>query len=320
MTGGSGFIGGRLACALLDAGLRVRVLSRAPSQLAGRAAPEIFIGDLRDEASLAGIEEGVTHVFHAAALLGTWGTPDADLVEVNVRGTARLLARFSSSSSLRQFVHVSAGGVTGPMDHVPADEETPCRPVTAYERTKYEAELLALSRAADMGIPLVVARPTFTYGPGDPHKLPLFRAVRRGHMVFLDGGMSVNHPAYIDDVIEGLLLVSSRGRNRDVYIIGGTRPVSKREFVFAIADALGAPRPRVSIPSWAARPAARGMEALGSVLGFEPILTTSRVLMMSGNFGYSIEKAVREVGFLPRTDITKGIHDTVDYYRRRNLI
>jgi len=176
------------------------------------------------------------------------------------------------------------------------------------------------SRSRELGIPASVVRPTFTYGPGDPHKIALFRAVKRGRYAFIGDGESVNHPVYLDDVIHGLLLALEQARDGEVYIVGGPRPVTKRELVCTIADALGVRRPFLRIPRWVATPAAVTLELLGRTLGFEPILTRSRVMMMADDFGYSIEKARRELGYEPRTELAEGLGKTIDSYVESGLL
>jgi len=310
VTGATGFIGGYLVRRLLREGWGVRVLVRGEAAVDGA---EPFRGDLLHPESLVGIERGVDVVVHGAGILGKWGTDERLIHDVNVGGALALLERFGDKQP-RRYVHLSAGGVSGPVAARAVDESYDCRPATAYERTKFEAERRVLERSAQLGIPAVVVRPTFTYGPGDPHKIALFRAVKRGRYVFVGGGHSVNHPVYVEDVVHGILLAIERGRPGRVYIIGGERPVTKRELVHAIADALGVARPSLSIPRWIAAIAAWKLEILGRLIGFEPILTRSRVMMMADNFGYSIRKAREELGYTPRTGLEEGIRRTVQYY------
>jgi nucleoside-diphosphate-sugar epimerase len=319
VTGASGFIGSRLLPVLRDDGHVVRALVRDPGRARSLEGIEWFEGDLLDPASLEGIERGIDVVVHCASLLGKWGTPEAELHALNVDAAVELLRRFEGGG-LRRYIHLSAGGVTGPVPGRSVDERYACKPATGYERTKYEAELAVLRLARELAIPLSVVRPTFTYGPGDPHKLALFRAVQRGRYAFIGGGRSVNHPAYIDDVLHGILLAIERAEDGEVYIVGGERPVTKKELVDTIADALGVPRPKLSIPRWVAAIAAFKLELLGKLLGFEPILTRSRVMMMADNFGYDIGKARRELGYAPRTALGEGIAATVRDYRERGKL
>ncbi len=319
VTGATGFVGGYLVRALCEAGYVVRALVRNEAQAPAATGVELYVGDLLRPDSLVGIEQGVEVVVHCASILGKWGTPKALLHDVNVRGSINLLTRFEGIP-LQRYVHLSAGGVTGPVKQGFVDETYVCKPATAYEKTKLLAEQKVLGLSARMGIPATVVRPTFTYGPGDPHKIGLFRAIRQGRYAFIGDGESVNHPVFVQDLVSGIRLVIDKGRAGEVYIIGGERPVTKRELVDTIADALGVKRPGIRVPRWLAVIAAWKLEVLGRLLRFEPILTRSRVMMMADNFGYSIAKARDELGYAPQTDLSEGIATTVRSYREAGLL
>jgi len=319
VSGATGFIGGNLVREALRRGFSVRVLARDRRRAEELGPVEVFEADLRDASSLEGVERDVDVVVHCAGLLGKWGMEDAAVEAINVGGSLALLERFAEKTDCR-YIHLSAGGVTGPVSETSVDETYACRPATAYERTKLAGEQQVLARAATLGISAAVVRPTFTYGPGDPHKLALFRAVKRGRFAFIDHGRSVLHPVYIDDAVAGTLLAVDRAHVGEVYIVGGERPVAKRELIHAIADALGVARPSRSVPRSLAWPIATVFETVGRALGFEPVLTRSRVMMMGDNFGYSIEKARRELGYSPSTDLIPGIRRTVEAYRSDGLL
>ena len=319
ITGATGFIGGRLVQACLERGDAVRVLVRRPDLATDLAPAELVPGDLLQPDSLIGIGDGVDRVVHCASLLGKWGTAEQTIHSVNVEGTRNLINAVLGFR-LRRFLHLSAGGVTGPVPTTEVDESYDCRPATDYERTKLVAEQEVLAQGREHGLPAAVVRPTFTYGPGDPHKLALFRAILRGRYAYISGGRSVNHPVFIEDLIRGLLLALDRADPGEVYIVGGDRPVTKRELVETIADALGCARPRLSLPAWVAWPAATLLEGCGRLFGFEPILTRSRVMMMADNFGYRIDKARQRLGYEPRVALQEGIQRTVEDYRDRGWI
>ena len=314
LTGATGFIGGRLLHSLLEDGFHVRALVRDTARLPKDDRLEPLLGDLCDPSTLDGIEQGIDGAIHCASILGKWGTPESEIEQVNVQGTINLLDRLERQPATR-LLHLSAGGVTGPVEAHSVDESYDCKPATAYERTKLTAEQEVLRRQAAGKIQGVVARPTFTYGPGDPHKIALFRAVKRGRYAFIDSGHSVNHPVFIDDLVRGLLLAYERGRPGEIYIIGGSRPITKRELVDAIADKLGVRRPGISLPRWVAAFAAFQLELMARFIPFEPILTRSRVMMMADNFGYTIDKARSELGYEPQVELEEGIARAIESYR-----
>ena len=92
VTGGSGFIGGRLIRRLVGDGWRVRGLARSDrsaSVVAERGAEPVR-GDLDDVGSMRAGAEGCDVAFHAAAHLGEWGTRE-EFERGNVGGTRNAL-------------------------------------------------------------------------------------------------------------------------------------------------------------------------------------------------------------------------------------
>ena len=150
-----------------------------------------------------------------------------------------------------RLLHLSSAGVLGPLPrhdqlaHV--DEAAPLAPSNAYERSKALGEHFAREFAL-AGLPLVVARPEFVYGPGDIHVLGLFRTVQRGLFFYVGNGGNTCHPTYIDDLVEGLLLCLRLGAAGETYQITGPRPVTFRELAETIAAEVGARPPWLRVP------------------------------------------------------------------------
>ena len=320
VTGATGFIGRCLVRRLLSRGHHVRTLVRRSSMIQDLdAGAERATGDMTDTASLKKALQGVDRVYNCAGLLGKWGLKEKQLYAVNVAGVENLLA-VCCSSHVQHIIHLSAGGVTGPLPNGPVDEAYPCLPSTPYERTKWQGEQVALEIARTHRLPLTVVRPTFTYGPGDPHKLALFRAVRKGIFAFVGSGASTIHPVYIDDLLDGLELCAAKAPQGAVYIVGGERPVSKQELIGQIASCVSAPLPAISLPVGPTMGAALALEMACRVLPFEPPLTRSRVLMLSKNWGDSIEKAQREIGYNPHVSLDDGLQRTASWYQEKGYL
>ena len=135
VTGATGTLGRHIVSLLLDQNWKVRVLSRGTKTIDSRV--ELIIGSLSDKSILSRLVDGVDAVFHCAAEIY-----DASCMrEVNVDGTARLLEALDNKR-LKYFCHVSSVIVVGSVGPSVVTEETPCYPVTDYEKTKWEGEQL----------------------------------------------------------------------------------------------------------------------------------------------------------------------------------
>src|SRR5437588_7028543 len=106
VTGGSGFVGGRLIERLRGEGLDVRALARssAAAERVRVLGAEPVRGDLGDADAMRSGADGCELAFHAAAKLGDWGTRD-EFELGNVHGTANALAA-CAHAGVRRFVHV----------------------------------------------------------------------------------------------------------------------------------------------------------------------------------------------------------------------
>ena len=118
VTGGAGVMGSRLVRALCKEGRRIRVLTLPNDPGLDRLKDlncQIVHADVRDRASLAGVCDGVTCVFHLAAVIIAH---DPEVFEaVNVAGTSNILHE-SINAGVRHFIFVSSIPVTYPV-HTP---------------------------------------------------------------------------------------------------------------------------------------------------------------------------------------------------------
>jgi nucleoside-diphosphate-sugar epimerase len=171
VTGASGFLGTHLLQrAATDDALHVRSLTRRRAA-AGGATGRVtsVIGDLLDPATLTRFIEPGAVVVHLAY------STDAP-AETNLRA-AHNLAHACATSEAATLVHLSTAIVVGRSTDDVITEDTPSKPVGAYERTKLRIEEILIERLAGR-CPVIVLRPTAIFGPGGRNLLKLSRELR----------------------------------------------------------------------------------------------------------------------------------------------
>jgi nucleoside-diphosphate-sugar epimerase len=321
ITGATGFLGGALACALAQEGVEVHALARATSDRGGLAGVAVnwHEGDVTVPASLGNAMTGAAWIVHAAGRLGEFGVNEEVYQQVHVEGTRNVLTAALKSGCQTRVLHVSTTGVLGVTPGGPAAEGSPYAPTNPYERTKAAAERMALEFASQ-GLPVVICRPAFVYGPGDRHVLGLFQAVRKGRFFFIEGGHRVCHPTFIADAVAGMLLCLRHGRPGATYQIAGPRPVTFRELGETIASALGVRPPRLALPRWAATLGTMGLEILGRASGRKPPLSRAGAAFFSEDRCYSWQRAHDELGYTPEFDLAAGVARTIQSYRQRGWL
>ncbi|HWP34237.1 MAG TPA: NAD-dependent epimerase/dehydratase family protein [Thermodesulfobacteriota bacterium] len=307
VTGAGGFIGRHLAARLLARGEQVRALDLHLGRLPPADRLERLEGDLRlPEVAAAGVR-GAEVVYHLASAHLAVSVPERHYWSVNVDGSVGLFLA-ARRAGVRRFVHVSSVGVYGPLGARPADETTPCAPVTLYERTKHAAELALAACAADGGPELVVARPAWTYGEGCPRTARLFRAVARRRFLMIGRGDTRRHPIAVEDLCAGLVLAAhvphAAGRT---YVLAGDEVVTLRELLATIAAVLGVEPPSVRVPVALAAPVAAVVEGVGRLVGVEPPFSRRSLIFFTQHYHYDTSRARRELGFAPAVRLAEGM-------------
>lgn len=330
MTGATGFLGGALARRLLAEGHAVRALLRPnATRDALPEGIEWISGDLDDTAALRELVAGADQVIHAAGMLGAFGVSEETYRRVNAEGTRHVLAATAEALAGGRLgpdarvLHVGSAGVLGPIrgraEGFFFDETMPLAPSNAYERSKALAESYAREFAL-AGLPVVIVRPEFVYGPGDRHVMGLFGAVQRGVFFYIGGGHNHCHPTYVDDAVAGILACLRRGRAGQIYQVAGPRSVSFRELAGTIAAELGVRPPRWSLPRSLAALGAAGLEVVGKITGRSIPLSRTGVAFFSEDRRFTIAKAQRELDYHPRVELQEGIRRTVAWYRDEGLL
>jgi nucleoside-diphosphate-sugar epimerase len=312
VTGGSGFIGGRLVERLVADGRPVRALARseASAERVASLGAEPVQGDIGDRGSLADAASGCDVAFHLAAQLGEWG-PWEDFERGNVEGTRNVLGA-CAEAGVRRFVHcgTEAALMAGePLVNV--DETAPLRPDSRapYPATKAKAEQ-AVRDANREGFETVVVRPRFVWGKGDTTLLPeMVATVEAGKWAWVGGGGNVTDTTHVDNVVEGLVLAAEKGAPGEAYFVTDGEPVVFREFVSALLETQGVEPPSRSIPAWTAAPLARISETAWTVLPLkgDPPMTTFRSWLLTQECTIDISRARSELGYKPIVSHEQGL-------------
>jgi dihydroflavonol-4-reductase len=316
VTGGTGFIGGKVVRRLRERGDEVVVLVRS----AGRAAElaelgcELVEGDLTSTDAIRRGVQGCDAVFHIAAVYKV-GIPASEreaMREANVRGTERVLDA-AIEAGVERIVYVSTVGIFG-NTHRKVVDETYHRDgepfLSCYEETKYRSHEVALDRIAK-GAPIVIVQPGGVYGPGDHSELGNFidqaRTGKLKMLMFPKLGFNLVH---VDDVAEGILLAHAGGKVGEAYVLGGEIS-TMGDLVRKVSDLSGRKAPTRVLPVPLIKMAVPIGPLVGKLMGFPPNL--GELIRSSDDVTYwaTDEKARRELGYAPR-DMETGLRQTLE--------
>lgn len=323
VTGATGFVGSHIVDACVQRGFAIRTIARPTSDVGKLESlgVEIRRGELTDSAFLQQALDGVGNVIHCAAKVGDWG-PLEEYRTANVEGL-RCLLQAVQGQQLDRFIHLSSLGVYECRDHHGTDESValPAKHMDGYTQSKVEAEQVALKFQRQLGVPVVILRPGFIYGPRDRTILPrLMDLLRKREVIYLGNGEQLLNTIYVGNLVDAVLLaLENPGAVGQIFNLTDDEKVTKRRFMESLADLAGLERPTKTIPRWLARAAAFLLENGARLAGAKeaPRLTQARLKFIGLNLDFSIEKAKRELGYQPRVKFEEGIEEAVAWWKEQ---
>ncbi len=307
VTGGAGFIGSAFIRLVLASRSGHKIVNLDNLTYAGNlenlasiaADPNYsFVrGDIADKESVnrlfAGEKPDAIVHFAAESHVDRSILSPQPVFDTNLAGSFTLLEAARAHKTAR-YVHVSTDEVYGSIEAPgEADENYPLKPSSPYSAAKAGSDLLTLSYFTTYKLPVLVTRASNNYGPFQfPEKLiPLMisNALEDKPLPVYGDGMQVRDWLYVDDHCRAILAVLEKGREGEIYNIGGNRSLANLEVIRSILQFTGKP---------------------------ESLLTT--VTDRPGHdrrYALTSEKLIREASWAPKVDFESGLLQTVDWYR-----
>jgi dTDP-glucose 4,6-dehydratase len=215
------------------------------------------------------------------------------VIRTNFRGSFTMLEA-ARRGGVTRFVHVSTdevyGSLAAPLE---ATEEFPLNASSPYSASKAGSDLLARSYFVTYKLPVLITRASNNYGPYQfPEKLiPLMitNAFEDRRLPVYGDGQQVRDWLYVDDHCRGVLAVLEKGREGEIYNIGGNRSLPNLDVVHKVLQLTGKPESLIEYVK--DRPGHDRRYALSS------------------------EKLMHETGWRPLTNFETGLAETIDWYR-----
>ena len=304
VMGANGFLGSRVTRQLVAAGDDVRVMVRENANTIGIDDLDVtrFEGDIFDLDTVRAAMDGCDVVYYCVVDTRAWLRDPSPLFRTNVDGLRGVLDVAADQKSLRKFVFTSSYSTVGRKKGRVATEADIIdqRNLTAYVRSRVQAEEMVLEYARTRGLPAVAMCISTTYGPGDYGMTPhgaLIAGTVFGKMPFVLDRIALEAVG-VDDAARAMLLAAEHGRPGERYLIS-ERMITNREVITIAAQEAGVPVPKRSIPV----PVLYLMGAIGSVRarlrGTDERMTLPSVRLMRAEADVDCTKARRELGWQP---------------------
>ncbi len=259
VTGGTGFIGSAIVNRLTDEGNFVRVFDNgfrgSGSTLVENKNLELVKGDIRNQKEVSSACKNIDAIIHLAYINGTkyfYEYPEL-VLEVGVKGMLNVLDGAKENKVSELFL-ASSSEVYQLPPIIPTPENVPFsipdayNPRYSYAAGKIISELLSLYIGRKIFKKVVIFRPHNVYGPdmGHEHVIPelitkIIKLNKSGKVDLPIQGDGKNTRAfiYIDDFVDAVMLLLSKGVNNETYNIGTEEEINILELISYLSKVAG---------------------------------------------------------------------------------
>jgi dihydroflavonol-4-reductase len=325
VTGGTGLVGSHLLYDLCRSGKKVRVLKREKSNISNvkkvfsyySSEPEILLkniewvdADLLDVYSIIEKMEGVTEVYHCAAMVSFEAAHQSEMLRTNIEGTANMV-NAALEKGVKKFCHVSSIASLGRAENgALTHEETFWKSSpdnSIYSISKYGAER-EVWRASEEGLNVIIVNPSLIVGPGNwmQSSSNMFSKAYKGIKFYSSG---INGFVDVRDVSDLMIRLMDKNLFNERFLINSEN-ASFKLFFDLIHSGLNRPLPSIKAGKLLSGFAWRAEMMRSKLTGAPPLITkeTARSAHRISRFSNEkIKKHFPEFSFIP---LDKSIADT----------
>lgn len=322
VTGGTGFVGSHLVDLLLDKGYEVRCITRKSSDLKWlkNKGVKIFDCGLYNKEALKEVIREADHVYHVAGVVKS--KTKEGYFRGNVDTTRTLIeATLESNPNLKRFLVVSSQTVTGPsIDGKPVNEETECRPITTYGKSKLEEEKLVLSFKDKL--PITICRAPAVYGERDTEIFIYFKTFSKGLTTTIGFNEKKLSLIHVLDLVNGFYLAATNEKSKgQIYFISSEEFYTWTQINTITSKIIGKNPIVIKVPHFLVYTIA-AIAQFAAVFSSKPAtLNIEKAKDITQQYWIcDTSKAVRELGYHQNISIEEGIRRTIEWYKKMNWI
>lgn len=206
VTGGTGFLGQKVAERLASLGHSVTVCGRNALQKNNTAITFIKV-DLKNEAEVIESCKDKDYVIHCGAKSGPWGRYE-DYYSTNVIGTKNVI-KACLVNSVKRLIHISTPSLYFNFTdrfNIKESDPLPSQSCCDYSITKRLAEE-EIDLAIAKGLKVITLRPRGIFGPGDTTIFPnVINALQKNKFPLMNEGKSLIDLTFVENVVDAIIL------------------------------------------------------------------------------------------------------------------
>ena len=323
VTGANGFVGSHLVDYLLTKDFEVRCIVRKSSNLRWLKNKNVIIFDcgLFNKDGIRKAFNGANYIFHVAGVVKAKN--EAGYFRGNVEATKVLLEVAEEfKENIKKFLIVSSQTVSGPSSSInnPVNEETDCKPLTTYARSKLKQEQVTL--AFKEIFPVTICRAPAIYGERDTEIFIYFQVFNRGLTTMIGFDKKELSLLHVADLVEGLYLAAiSDKANGEIYFISSEKFYTWDEVGKITSKVLNKKAFRIRLPHFIVFTVAAFAQFFAMFSSKPATLNIEKAKDLTQRYWTcDTSKAIRDLGYSQKISIEEGIKRTCDWYKQMKWI
>jgi dihydroflavonol-4-reductase len=322
VTGANGFVGSHLVDILLSKGFKVRCIVRKSSNLKWLKEKDVEIIDsgLFDKDGLRKAFKGANYIYHVAGVVKS--KTKEGYFKGNVETTKNLLeVAMENSSTIKRFLLVSSGTVTGPsIDGQPLNENSECNPITTYGKSKLEGEKTVLSYKDKL--PITICRAPAVYGERDTEIFIYFQTFSKGLTTTIGFNKKELSLIHAIDLVKGFYLAATSEKAiGEIYFISSEKFYTWQEINLATSKVLNKKPIILKVPHFVVYTISAFAQFFAMFSNKPATLNIEKAKDITQQFWiFDTSKAIRELGYRQKISLEEGIKRTCDWYKQMKWI
>lgn len=325
ITGASGFIGSFLTEEAINSGFDVYAgIRKTSNRRYLKDLPVKLVElDLEDPSQLKAVIEnagGFDFVINGAGITKTCKMEEFD--RVNFQLSKNLIDALIETVIPLKFVQISSlaaygPGIPGKM--LPVKDEGKPAPVSFYGKSKLKLENYIKSLD---GFPYLIFRPTGVYGPRDKAFYVLYKSIDNGIETFIGTKKQYLSFIYIKDLAKLLIEALNSDFEQKTYFVSDMKNYTATEFNDTVKKELNKKTISIVFPKPFVKSVAWSNEKISCMLRKEaPILNTDKYRELSQtNWLCDSTDLVNDFDFRPQYDLSKGLSETIQWFKNQNKL
>ena len=319
VTGANGFVGSHLVDYLIEKNFKVRCIVRKSSDLKWLTNKEVEIFDcgLLDKVGLRKAFADAEYIFHVAGVVKS--KHPIGYFDGNVKTTETLLEVAKEfKTKIKRFLIVGSQTASGPSRDAnsPVDENSECKPITTYGRSKREQEIVAQKYFNEL--PITICRAPAVYGERDTEIFIFFQTFAKGLFTTIGLNKKVISLIHVRDLVEGFYLaaMSEKGKS-ETFFISSEKFYSWEEIGEVTSRVMGKKTFHLAVPHFLVFSIASISQLVAlfsskaATLNIEKAKDITQVAWIC-----SPKKAVDLIGYKQKISLEEGMKRTVEWYRQ----